>query len=422
MKSVIIGKNQAGQRLDKFLHKYLPLAGDGFLHKMLRKKNITLNGKKAEGREILALNDEVCIFFSDETFEKFTGMSAVTSGTSRDSSGNAGASAIPQPDTSGTSHDSSGNPKASIPQPDISSTGVSSTGKTIKIPGGNGHAGILNAPEHRSYIQEYRNAYESLKGIATLYEDEDCLIVNKPSGLLTQKAVPGDITLNEWLIGYLLSQNHILEEELRAFHPSVCNRLDRNTSGIVLCGKSLAGLQYLSKCIRERSVRKFYRTICVGEMKKAGTVQGYLVKDTVRNRVTVSNVSPAGLSEKKASLIHTAYSPIAVTDAYTLLEIELITGKSHQIRAHLASMGHPLIGDYKYGMESVNRTLKKLYNLEHHLLHACRVTFPETPSGPGKLLSGRTICAPCPDIFQKLEAAFFPYQESGRTSLGATEK
>lgn len=417
MKSVIIGKNQAGQRLDKFLHKYLPLAGDGFLHKMLRKKNITLNGKKAEGREILALNDEVCIFFSDETLAKFTGVPAVTSETARDSSGNAGASAIPQPDTSGTARDSSGNPKASIPQPDISSTG-----KTVKTPGRHSSTEMRNPPDYKPYIREYRNAYESLKGIAILYEDEDCLIVNKPSGLLTQKAVSGDITLNEWLIGYLLSQNHISEEELRAFHPSVCNRLDRNTSGIVLCGKSLAGLQYLSKCIRERSVRKFYRTICVGEMKEVGTVQGYLVKDTARNQVTVSNVSPAGLSEKKASLIHTAYSPIAVTDAYTLLEIELLTGKSHQIRAHLASMGHPLIGDYKYGMESVNRTLKKLYNLEHHLLHACRVTFLKTPSGPGKLLGGRTICAPCPDIFQKLEAAFFPCPESGRNNLETAGK
>ncbi len=350
MKSVTIGKNQAGQRLDKFLHKYLPLAGDGFLHKMLRKKNITLNGKKAEGKEILALNDEVCIFFSDETFAKFAGTSAVGSGTKHDASGTSKASASALP----------------------------------------------------------MKAYERLSGITILYEDEDCLILNKPSGLLTQKAVPEDVSLNEWLIGYLLSQRQISEEELRSFRPSVCNRLDRNTSGIVLCGKSLAGLQYLSRCVRERSVGKFYRAICAGAMLEAGTVQGYLVKDTVRNLVTVSSTPPAAPENEKASLIHTAYSPLAVTDDYTLLEVELITGKSHQIRAHLASMGHPLIGDYKYGSESVNRTLKKHFNLEHHLLHACRVTFPEAASGPGMLLSGRAIYAPCPDIFQRLEEALFP--------------
>lgn len=350
MKSVTIGKNQAGQRLDKFLHKYLPLAGDGFLHKMLRRKNITLNGKKAEGREILALNDEVCIFFSDETFAKFTGVPAVGSGAGQDASGTARAAASAL----------------------------------------------------------YRKAYESLKGIDILYEDEDCLILNKPSGLLTQKAVPGDISLNEWLMGYLLSQKQISEEDLSTFRPSVCNRLDRNTSGIVLCGKSLAGLQYLSKCVREHSVGKFYRTICAGAMREAGTVQGYLVKDRTRNLVTVSSTPPADSRDGKASLIHTICSPVAVAEDYTLLEVELITGKSHQIRAHLASMGHPLIGDYKYGTESLNRTLKKNYGLEHHLLHACRVTFPEVASGPGKLLSGRSICAPCPEIFRRLEKALFP--------------
>lgn len=362
MKSVIIGKNQAGQRLDKFLHKYLPLAGDGFLHKMLRKKNITLNGKKAEGKEILALNDQVCIFFSDETFAKFAGMPA----------------------------------------------GGLETKYAAGAAGENQHSKIQNTAMQKPSVQEYMKAYESLGGITILYEDEDCLILNKPSGLLTQKAVSGDVALNEWLIGYLLSQKQIVAEELGFFHPSVCNRLDRNTSGIVLCGKSLAGLQYLSKCVRDRSVRKFYRTICVGALREAATVHGYLVKDADRNRVTVSPVLSAGVSGEKASLIHTAYTPMAVTDAYTLLEVELITGKSHQIRAHLASMGHPLAGDYKYGTESVNRALKKCYGLEHHLLHACRVTFPEAMSEPGKRLSSRTVCAPCPDLFQKLEEALFP--------------
>lgn len=349
MKSVTIGKNQAGQRLDKFLHKYLPFAGNGFLYKMLRRKNITLNGKRAEGKEILALNDEVRFFFSDETFAKFSGLPAA---------------------------------------------------------GSQRNQGTIAAPA--LHIQEYTNACRSLGGISVLYEDEDCLIVNKPAGLLTQKASPADISLNEWLVGYLLRQNQISEEELGFFRPSVCNRLDRNTSGIVLCGKSLAGLQYLSKCVREHSVRKFYRTICVGALQEPVAVSGYLVKDRDRNQVTVSGESQAGASREQGSLIHTACLPISVTPAFTLLEVELITGKSHQIRAHLASMGHPLIGDYKYGIASVNHDLKKRFGLEHHLLHACRITFPEGTSGAGKPLSGRSICAPCPGAFQILEEALFP--------------
>ncbi len=226
MQSVVIGKNQAGQRLDKFLHKFLPEAGSGFLYKMLRKKNITLNGKKAEGREILALEDMVCFFFSDETFEKFSGRKV-----------------------------------------------------------------------SRQESAERRNVGKpvpTLQGITVLYEDDDFLFVNKPAGILTQKAVPEDYSLNEWICGYLLKQDSAFEEELTAFHPSVCNRLDRNTSGIVLCGKSLRGLQYLSGCIRDRRVRKFYRTICVGCFKEKTELRGYLAKDTYRNVVKLTSFPENG--------------------------------------------------------------------------------------------------------------------------------
>ena len=357
MKSVIIGKNQAGQRLDKFLHKYLPLAGDGFLYKMLRKKNITLNGKKAEGREMLALNDRVTLFFSDETYAKFSGRVDDIDAERRDSAGR--------------------------------KEGGETRDREVK--------------RHSSALEEYEKAYKSLRGISILYEDADCLILNKPAGLLTQKASAGDISLNEWLIGYLLSKNKEPEQELAFFRPSVCNRLDRNTSGIVLCGKSLAGLQYLSSCIKERRIRKFYRTICTGSLEKAAIVRGYLEKDSRRNKVTISAEAPAGGSGEKAALIHTAFSPLEITDSYTLLEVELITGKSHQIRAHLADIGHPLIGDYKYGQESVNRILKERYGLGHHLLHACRVTFPKADQGPGIRLSGISVSAPWPELFRRME-------------------
>lgn len=367
MQSVTIGGNQAGQRLDKFLRKLLPEAGTGFLYKMLRKKNITLNGRKAEGSELLAQGDQVCFFFSDETYEKFSG-------------------------------------------------------KEIK----NGKTKA--AGSHKvSLLEDYRRAYRELKGIKMIYEDDHVLILDKPAGVLTQKAAGCDLSLNEWMIGYLLDREPDFAAELESFRPSVCNRLDRNTSGLVLCGKSLPGLQFLSRCIHERSIRKFYRTICVGRLKEPALVKGYLKKDADRNRVRIVPVEIGGVSAEAGSIsaesgengplangiladdigeyIETAYKPICVGEGYTLLEVELITGKPHQIRAHLAGLGHPLIGDFKYGNTKVNKSLQETYGLKHQLLHAFRVEFPDTEETPGLKLSGRIITAPCPEQFEQIQKA-----------------
>lgn len=337
MQSVIIEKNQAGQRLDKFLHKYLPLAGKGFLYRMLRKKNITLNGKKAQGSEILVLNDEVRCFFSEETFAKFSGR-------------------------------------------EEKSASFSDRQTTL--------------------AEEGERAYHTLKGISVLYEDEDVILLNKPAGILTQKAAAADVSLNEWLAGYLLTEDPDLGKEFAVFRPAVCNRLDRNTSGIVLCGKSLPGQQYLSKCIRERQIRKFYRTICVGTLEKQVKLEGYLYKDHTDNRVTVLQKAEA---EPGFSPICTVYSPLTSSGGYSLLEVELVTGKPHQIRAHLASIGHPLIGDAKYGLACENNRLREKYGLKHQLLHAFRVEFPEADAGPGRTVSKKSIIAPCPGEFMQLK-------------------
>lgn len=343
MQAVTIGENQAHQRLDKFLHKYMPGAGRGFLYKMLRKKNITLNGKRAEGSEILDTGDQVSFFFSEETFARMRG----------------------EEDT--------------VRVKDVS---------------------------RQKDMGEYLGAYRTLSdaGVSVLYEDGDVLIADKPAGILSQKAAAADISLNEWLIGYLLEERQFPEEELRTFRPSVCNRLDRNTSGIVLCGKSLRGSQYLSTCIRERTIRKFYRAVCVGEIGQETTLRGYLQKDGSKNKVSVSTA--------EGDYIETVFRPLAVSDGYTLLEAELITGKPHQIRAHLASVGHPLIGDHKYGDKGTNRLMKERFDLPYQLLHACRVEFPEgsgmregdvsgnrheTPD-----IGGRVICAPYPAGFQNI--------------------
>ena len=180
MRTFTIGANEAGQRFDKYLHKLLPEAGNSFLYKMLRKKNITLNNGKAQGNELLNSGDTVNIFFAEETFLKFAGNHA--------------------------------------PEQDGQDNGV---------------------------VTEYRKAYETLNSHkrkpVVLLETPDFLLADKPAGILTQKSVPEDSSMNEWLIGYLLETGAITAKQLATFHPSVCNRLDRNTSGLVLCGKSLAG-------------------------------------------------------------------------------------------------------------------------------------------------------------------------------------
>lgn len=344
MQQFTIGTNQAGQRLDKYLRRILPGAQDSFLYKMLRKKNITLNGKKAEGKELLQAGDEVTLFFSPETFEEFAGPLPL---------------------------------KEDIRQ----------TAKTKDGP---------------AEDTQYLAAFTALKGIDVLYEDEHVLILNKPAGILSQKSAPKDVSVNEWMIGYLLQNGTITPKDLHLFRPSVCNRLDRNTSGLILCGKSLAGSQELSKLLKERKVRKFYRALADGCIARPARIEGYLTKDTRKNRAYLTD----SFSGEEGAYISTQYRPLMYQDKLSYLEIELITGKTHQIRVHLAGIGHPVIGDYKYGNRQNNEYFREKYGITGQLLHACRLEFPQL-EGPLSALSGRHIAAPLPPLFKRVLADFF---------------
>lgn len=320
MKLITVKENEAGQRLDKLLAKYLNKAPKSFFYKMLRKKNITLNGKKAEGNEKLQVGDEIKLFLSDETIAGFTEEKKIV--------------------------------RVKHPQLDV------------------------------------------------VYEDANLLLINKPAGMLSQKAAPTDISLVEHVISYLLETKQLTTEELQSFRPGICNRLDRNTSGLVAAGKSLAGSQAMNELFKERSLHKFYRCIVAGSLTEKQRIEGWLWKDEKTNQVKIYP------KEQKDSLpICTEYQPLQQLSVggkpYTYLEVNLITGRSHQIRAHLASIGHPLVGDTKYGNTTINQLFRKQYGLKYQLLHAYRLELPKL-SGVLSNISEQKFLAPLPSLFDKI--------------------
>lgn len=309
MRELTIGKNEAGQRLDKYLKKLLSEAPGSFIYKMLRKKNIVLNEKKATGAERLAAGDRVKLYLSDETYRKFSLHK-----------GNGSINCLPPVDL-----------------------------KRLPFP--------------------------------VLYENEDILLVNKPAGMLSQKAKPEDISANEYILSYLAASGAYQNGPDTAFCPSVCNRLDRNTSGILIAGKTLKGLQETARQLKAREIEKYYRCIVAGNLTEPCHIKGYLRKGREENKVCI--LQEAETEEDK--WIETEYVPVKQFRGATLLEVRLITGRTHQIRAHLASVGHPVLGDTKYG----TGTFGKRYTL---FLHAYRVCFPD----------GTEVTAPLPDEFGKL--------------------
>ncbi|PKM50220.1 MAG: RNA pseudouridine synthase [Firmicutes bacterium HGW-Firmicutes-7] len=227
---------------------------------------------------------------------------------------------------------------------------------------------------------------------SVIYEDENLLICNKPVGLLSQPDGK-----SESLVQQVESYLNIKES---SFKPGICNRLDRNTSGIIIAGKNIKALQVINDSISKRNIDKDYLTIVKGIILTENTIEGYLYKNESTNKVTI-NKDPS-----KGDFIRTIYRPIKDNGAYTLLEVKIITGKSHQIRAHLQSIGHPIIGDYKYGDMTVNRFFSRRFNLNNQLLHAYKYTFLDIEE-PLKYLINKQFDAPITEQFNTIIQQLF---------------
>ena len=220
----------------------------------------------------------------------------------------------------------------------------------------------------------------SFPEIPILYEDSDVCIFVKPAGILSQKAAEDDFSVNEWVVLHARKSGAASDSDFESFRPSIVNRLDRNTSGIMCAGLSMRGLQVLSAMFRDRTVHKYYYALVAGQLTSPCEFQSWLVKDRRTNRVRIYPNSVHG-----ADSIRTAVTPLKVYADRTLLQVELFTGKSHQIRAQLAAAGHPILGDPKYGKAELNRK----YGLEFQCLHAYRLEFPENCAIAA--LSGKVI-------------------------------
>ena len=321
MKTLVIDKNHANQRIDKYLKKLLCQAPPQLIYKMLRKKDVKVNGMKIKENYILQENDIVSLFLYEDKFQEYT-----------------------KPQT----------------------------------------------------IFDLKIEFN------VLYEDQHILVVSKPAGLLVHEDKEEDInTLSHQVLTYLYQKEEYDPYQDLGFVPGPVHRLDRNTSGIVIFGKTMKALQDLNEMMKKRHcIDKTYLTICKGNMSSSDLI-GYMKKEENQSLVKVVSQSTPG-----ALMMHTIVEQVQTNYQFSLLKVKLITGRTHQIRVHLASVGHPIIGDSKYGDFELNKKIKKQYHLSHQFLHAYQIRFVK-PIGCLKYLQDKIITSPLPQNLEDIKRKIF---------------
>ena len=300
-----VGRNSAGQRIDRFLQKSFPALSQGMICKLIRKKDIKVGGKRTDPAYKLNEGDEISIFASDELLAQKE------------------------------------------------------------------KADVSDAPD-----------------IKVLYEDENILLADKEPGLLVHEDSDGNVrTLIAGIQRYLYEKGEYRPDDEMCFAPALCNRIDRNTGGIVIAAKNAESLRILNQKIRDRELTKLYLCAVNGvPEKREDTLTAYLYKNEAENRVVISDKKTP-----ENRTIVTKYRVLSVnSDGDSLLEVDLVTGRTHQIRAHMAYIGHPLLGDGKYGSNRVNK--EKGYRYQALYSYKLRFEFT-TDAGILSYLDGKEFTA-----------------------------
>ena len=316
-----IGTNEAGQRLDKFLRKYLKDVPLSAIFKALRKGDIRVNGVKKKENYTLEMNDVIEIRYIQSKREK----------------------------------------------------------------------------KENSFIKV------NASGLRIAYEDANIVVVEKWPGVLVHPDQKGaEPSLTDYVLSYLNGKGDYIPEKEVTFTPAPCNRLDRNTSGVVIFGKNFEALRGMNEMIREGQVKKYYNALVKGKIRD-GVYTGYISKDENENISTVYREEKPN-TKKIAMEVKT----IQTNGAYSFLEIDLITGRSHQIRAHLSHLGNPIIGDFKYGDKKLNSFFDNKFGLNYQYLYAYKLIIR---GGEGKLeyLKNKVITEALPPMFKKVKKDVFKF-------------
>ena len=305
MREFTIGKNDAGQRLDRFVAKNLPLLPPALLQKYIRLKRIKVNGKGSKRDVRLETGDILQLYINDEFFDK--------------------------------------------------------------------------PNEENLFLTVFKPQ------LNIVYEDENLLLVDKRPGMSVHADETEKVnTLINHIQAYLYQKREWNPKWENAFAPALCNRIDRNTGGIVIAAKTAEALRVMNQKIKDRELSKFYLCAVLGRMEpREGKLEGFIWKDEVKKQVYVRSRPQPG-----AKTAITLYKTLAVQNGLSLVECDLITGRTHQIRAQFAAAGHPLLGDGKYGSERENRK----YGRHGQALYSYRLEFRfTTDAGPLEHLNGRSF-------------------------------